>query len=212
MTDVAALLYAFSDIAGQARSCGLIDTVITCGQATGGDLEAVSLHSGLLAAHHVAACDIAIAAPVPGTVGTSTAFGTTAVSQGEALNAAATLEGLPVAPLRLSFADARSRHRGVSHHSVTVLSTICLVQALVALPAHLPAAQMAEVVEELELNGIFETHNVVDCVFDQASIDLRGLNVTTMGRNQQDDPAFFSAAYAAGVLAARLLADFARAS
>ena len=40
---------------GECRDAGLLDATVTCGQAFGGELEAVNLHSGLLAARHVVA-------------------------------------------------------------------------------------------------------------------------------------------------------------
>jgi hypothetical protein len=207
MNDGAALMLAFSNIIRQAREGGLIDTVITCGQALGGDFEAVTLHSGLLAAHHVANADVAIVAPGPGIAGTNTPYGVTAIAQGEALNAAHALDGVPMAPLRLSFADARSRHHAVSHHSITVLSHVCLAQAVVPVPAHLPPEQMAEVTESLELAGLYDRHAFPEIAFDEGSIDLHGVTVTTMGRTRQDDPAFFSAAFAPGILAGRLVGE-----
>jgi hypothetical protein len=207
MTDQAALMLAFSDVARAARDVGLIDTAITCGQALGGDFEAINLHSGLLAAHAVCKADIAIVAIGPGIVGSDTPFGHGGTAQGEALNAAAALAGVPLAPLRLSFADTRERHHGVSHHSICALRDICLAEAVVALPANLPPEQAATVAQALERAGIYDRHGIVEVTLPTGDIDLRGLAVTTMGRTQEQDPAFFSAAFAAGILAARLGAE-----
>jgi hypothetical protein len=203
-TDQAALLLAFSDILRSARGSGLIDTTISCGQALGGDHEAVTLHSGLLAARHIAAADVVIVGIGPGIVGTGTAFGHGGVAQGEALNAAAALKGVAIAPLRLSFADQRERHSGVSHHSICALRDICLTEAMIPIPTDLPAAQQTLVETALEGSGINERHGVIEVDVNPDMIDLRGLNVTTMGRTQAEDPAFFSAAFAAGILAAGL--------
>ena len=54
---------------------------------------------------------------------------------GEAVNAAATLGGRPVAALRVSQADPRERHRGVSHHSLTAYGRVALAPADVVVPA-----------------------------------------------------------------------------
>ena len=81
----------------QARTRDSLDSTITCGQAFGGELEAVNLHSGLLAARHVAGADVAVVAIGPGVVGTATPFGHGGVAQGEAVNAVAALGGIPIA-------------------------------------------------------------------------------------------------------------------
>ncbi|MEK8105184.1 DUF3866 family protein [Micromonospora sp. M12] len=45
---------------------------ITVGQAFGGDLEATTVHGGLLAARYVLGADLAIVAQGPGNLGTGT--------------------------------------------------------------------------------------------------------------------------------------------
>ena len=50
MTDGAALPGAFSRLGVDLREAGLLDGWITCGQAFGGDLEAVTVWTGMLAA------------------------------------------------------------------------------------------------------------------------------------------------------------------
>jgi integrase/recombinase XerD len=162
MTDQAALMLAFSDVARAARRAGLIDATITCGQALGGDLEAITLHSALLAAYHVLKADVIIVGIGPGIVGSGTVFGHGGIAQGEALNAVAALQGVPIAPLRLSFADARARHQGVSHHSITALADICLTEAVIPLPKNLTLAQWQLVDTTLEHAGIYERHGRVE--------------------------------------------------
>lgn len=205
MTDEAALLAAFSTLLVEMRNAGLLDASITCGQAFGGDFEAVNLYSGLLAALAVCEADIIICSQGPGLVGTATRFGHGGLSQATALNAATVLDGVPIATLRVSFADARQRHQGVSHHSLTALSRACLVKAIVPLPSGLTLEQGGLIETQLKESGILERHEVVEVSFNEAEIDLLGLEVTTMGRTQNDDPAFFSASFAAGVFAAQLL-------
>ena len=204
MTDEAALMYAFSDIFADTRSAGLIDTAITCGQAFGGDMEAITLHSGMLAAYHVFKADVCIVSIGPGTPGSATPYGHGGIAQGEALNAVIALGGTPIAPLRLSFADTRARHQGVSHHSLTTLGRICLGRVLIPLPTNLPLTQSTEVSQTLKRTGISERHTLVEVNLDSNRIDLRGVVVTTMGRTQTDDPAFFSASLAAGICAASI--------
>jgi hypothetical protein len=204
MTDSASLALPLSDNVRAAVSAGLLDVTITCGQAFGGQLEAVNLHSGLLAAKHVARADVAVVAIGPGVVGTTTPFGHGGVAQGEALNAVAALGGTPIAVLRMSFADTRERHRVISHHTLTALTRITLARAIVAVPL-LPESFAEQVEGVLGASGIDERHRCVQARKD-AFADLRGLNVSTMGRGPAEDPAFFLAAFAAGEVAARLAA------
>lgn len=202
MTDQAALPIALSDVVRSSADSGLIDSTITCGQAFGGDLEAVNLHSALLAAKYVAKADVAIVAIGPGVTGTATPFGHGGVAQGEAINAVAVLGGAPVAVLRMSFADPRERHRGVSHHTLAALSKIALAEAYVAVP-RLPGEQ-ADIVERmLEQAGVWNRHKRVLAERVHAP-SLCDVEVRTMGRGPDEDPAFFMAAFAAGELCARL--------
>lgn len=201
MTDQAALPIALSGLVKGCRERGLIDTTITCGQSFGGDLEAVNLHSALLAARHVARADAAIVAIGPGVVGTGTSFGHGGVAQGEAVNAAAVLGGRAVVALRISFADPRGRHQGVSHHSLTALR-VALAPAVVPVPDLGPDLRKVEV--DLRDAGVWDRHVRVDVA--GTAPDLLGLRVTTMGRTAEQDPAFFAAAAGAGEGAALLLA------
>ncbi|MDO8915411.1 MAG: DUF3866 family protein [Coriobacteriia bacterium] len=203
MTDGAALPFALSDLVPACVAAGLLDTCVTCGQAFGGEHEAVTVHSGLLIARHVAACDAAIVAIGPGVVGTGTPFGHGGVAQGEALNAAASVGGVPVAVLRLSFADERPRHRGVSHHSITALGRVALAPSRVAVPA-LPPEQAALLEGALADARVWERHVRAD-VEPRPLPNMRGVRVRTMGRGPDDDPAFFSAAAAGGTVAGRIL-------
>src|SRR5919205_3688566 len=117
MTDGGALPAAFSRTLDALT--GSLVGVVTVGQAFGGDLEAVTVHTGLLAARHVLGADVAVVTQGPGNLGTGTPWGFSGVAVGEAVNAAAILGGRPVGSLRISDGDGRPRHRGVSHHSVT---------------------------------------------------------------------------------------------
>nr|WP_269329204.1 DUF3866 family protein [Kineosporia babensis] len=134
MTDGGALPAWFSRTIAGLRHAGWLDTCITVGQAFGGDLEAVSVHSGLLAARHVAQVDVTIVSQGPGNLGTGTKWGFSGVQAGEVLNATSVLNGRPVACLRVSGADARERHRGVSHHSLTAYGRVALAPADVVVP------------------------------------------------------------------------------
>lgn len=211
MTDGAALPAWLSEQVHELREAGLIDNVVTTGQALGGDIEAVNVFSGLLAARAVAGADAVIVADGPGKVGTATRWGASDVASGMSLNAAGILGGRPIAALRLGFADPTYRHHGVSPHSITVLRHIALVPVHVVVPA-LEDEWRGQVWEALNEAGLEERHQLVE-VTGQPALDLlseRGVKARTMGRSVEEEPAFFLAAGAAGVLAGRMAAGSAR--
>lgn len=196
MTDQAALPLALSGVLARLVKRGVIDSTITCGQAFGGTLEAVTLHSGLLAARHVTYADVAIVGIGPGVVGTATPFGHGGIATGEALNAAAAVGGVPIVALRTSQADERPRHRPVSHHSLTALRDIALAPSIVPLPMFDPGFDTS-VAEALESAGVWERHSAF-AIPPLPEIETFGIPVRTMGRGRADDPAFFAYSYAAG--------------
>jgi Protein of unknown function (DUF3866) len=208
MTDGAALPGAFSRLVGDLRSAGLLDGWITCGQAFGGDLEAVTIWTGLLAATELHHADVILVADGPGNLGTDTTWGVSALGSGLALNAASVLGGRPVPALRISFADERARHRGLSHHSITILRDVCTAGCNVPVPALEDETQRAAVWHALRGAGLEDRHHLVEVDGRPGLSGLAGrdLDVRSMGRGPDDDPAFFLAAGAAGVLAARMAA------
>jgi Protein of unknown function (DUF3866) len=205
MTDGGALPAWFSRTIAGLREAGWLAATITTGQAFGGDLEAVTVHSGLLTARHAVGADVAIVAQGPGNLGTGTKWGYSGVAAGEALNAAAALGGRPVASLRVSFGDPRERHQGVSHHSLTAYGRVALASADVVIPA-LPEPRATRVVSEAA--PLASRHNLVTVPIDGLAEALRGspVRLSTMGRSLDEDLDYFLAAAAAGKHAASLLA------
>ncbi|MEA1960226.1 MAG: DUF3866 family protein [Bacillota bacterium] len=206
MTDGAALPIAFSRTVDWLKKEHLLVGTVTCGHAFGGDLEAVNVYSAMLAARHVLKADVIIVTMGPGIVGTGTRWGFTGVEQGEILNAVDALEGIPMAVPRLSFADARERHRGISHHSLTVLKRICRVPSYVTLP-YMDEEKTSYVLHQLETQSIFERMHI--CM-DQGDFILNllrecPLKITTMGRSAEEDPEFFMALGASVSTAVHLL-------
>ncbi|XCB30090.1 DUF3866 family protein [Arcanobacterium hippocoleae] len=134
MSDGGALPAWFSRAAAQLKNAKAIIGTISCGQAFGGDLEAVNIYTALLAAKHVWNADAAIVAQGPGNLGTGTKWGFSGTQIGEAINAAGILGGRPIAVLRLSNADARSRHYGISHHTARILQDIVTAACDVPIP------------------------------------------------------------------------------
>ena len=205
MLDGGALPAWFSRTAAALRETGWLAATVTVGQAFGGDLEAVTVHTGLLAARHVLGADLVVIAQGPGNLGTGTRWGFSGVAAGEAINAAAVLGGRPVASLRISAADPRPRHRGVSHHSLTSYGRVALARADVVVP-DLPGDFGAQVAAQAASLAV--RHHLVRVSVDGLEDALRACPapLSTMGRGLDEDLAYFLAAAAAGRHAASLLA------
>lgn len=206
MTDGAALPLWFSRLVGELQEHRLLDGTVTSGQALGGDVEAVNVYSGLLAARYVLGADVIVAGMGPGIAGTGTAWGHTGLEQGELVNAVDILGGRPVAVARLSFADPRTRHRGLSHHTLTALGRVALRPAFIGLPP-LAGAALELVQHQITMAGLEEKHILLLADGREGVNYLRRTigDVTTMGRGIDADPYFFQAAAAGGAVAADLL-------
>ena len=211
MSDQGALPLAFSRSVAELRASGLLAGTVTVGQAFGGDLEAVSLHSGLLAARLALDAELVVVSQGPGNLGTGTRWGFSGVNAGEAINAAAVLDGRPIGTLRISGADSRKRHRGVSHHSLTAYGRVALCQADIAVPdlasdgspalAEL-ASQVAAGVRQLSRHRLI----MVDLAGLRTVLAESPISLSSMGRGLDTDPGYFLAAAAAGRHATTLLA------
>ena len=203
MTDGGALPAWFSRTLDGLRE-HLAGTVTT-GQAFGGDLEASTVHTGLLAARHVLGADVAVVAQGPGNLGTGTAWGFSGVALGEAVNAIGTLGGRAVGSLRISDGDGRPRHHGVSHHSLTAYGKVALLPADLPVPAGLPAALAADV--DAALAPLAARHRLVrvDTTGLDEALRASPVPLSTMGRPLDQDHPYFLAAAAAGRHAAALL-------
>jgi len=206
MTDTAALPLAFSRLVGELKEAGLIDATVTVGQAFGGDHEAVNVFSGLLAARAVVGAEVAIVGQGPGNVGTATEWGFGAIAQGSDVNAVGVLGGMPIAVPRISFADQRPRHAGVSRQFLVALGRVALVEAVVSVPL-MGARKLGIVRRQLDDAGITARHEVLVARGEVGAETLaeRGVAVKTMGRTLEEDPEFFLAAGAAGAVAAERL-------
>jgi uncharacterized protein DUF3866 len=204
MLDGGALPAWFSRTIASLREAGWLAGTVTAGQAFGGDLETVTVHTGLLAARHVLGAQVTVVAQGPGNLGSGTRWGFSGVACGEAVNAVAALGGRPVASLRISEADPRPRHRGISHHSLTSYGRVALARADVAVP-ELPGEFGKQVTAQAAPLG--ERHQLVSVPVDGLMEPLAGcpVRLSTMGRGLAEDRAYFLAAAAAGRHAARLL-------
>jgi hypothetical protein len=184
MTDAGALPLAFSDLVANLRGDGLLDLTVTAGQAFGGEREAVNVHHALQLFDDQHAVVVGMG---PGSLGTGTELGFSAMEVAPVLEAAEAMSCQPIVALRVSDADPRDRHQGVSHHARTVLD-VTTALAVVPIPRGEPHPEVGD-------------HTVVEVDVP----DLGDLDVTSMGRRPVDDPRFFAYAAAAGVYAAQRL-------
>jgi hypothetical protein len=191
MTEGAALPLALSDLMFDLRHRGIVDGAVTAGQAFGGDLEAVTVASGLVLARHVLSAGVIIVGMGPGVVGTGSELGTTAIEVAGVLDTVAALDGRGALCVRASSADPRERHQGISHHTATALR-LTHSKPVVPLPESLAALEpSATVVPSPDVGALLADE---------------GLRITSMGRGPEDDPAFYAACGAAAAWAAAQLA------
>jgi hypothetical protein len=185
-----ALPVPLSDVVRVLRARELLNATVGVGACFGGDVDCVSVYSAL-AWTKAQGMDVAVCALGPGIAGTGTRFGHGGMAAGEALNAASDLGGRPILALRLSEADPRPRHRGVSHHTEAILS-LRGPSVVHPWPEGCPIEHsIAEGADVIDVSGWREA--------------CAGLPLLHMGRGPDDDPWFFAAAFAAGVAARRLL-------
>jgi hypothetical protein len=178
-----------SDTVRALRARGLVANTVSQGACFGGGVECVNVASALAWAA-AAGHDAVVCAVGPGIVGTSSRLGHGGVAAAAAATFVAALGGSPVLAVRVSSADERERHRGVSHHTRAVIE-LCLGDVKVAWPKGLEAPEWLESREEVDVEG-WETA-------------CRGLPLSHMGRGPDEEPWFFAAAFAAGRLARGLV-------
>lgn len=179
-----ALPVPLSDTVRALRDASYLETTVAVGPCFGGEVACVSTASALVTCAR-AGLNAVVCAIGPGIVGTGSRYGHGALAAAEAANAAGALGGSPILAPRVSAVDERVRHRGLSHHT---LATLELVRsATVAWPQGLEAPRELGPVETVDASGWREACD--------------GLTLSHMGRGPDEEPWFFAAAYAAGLLA-----------
>lgn len=184
-----ALPVSLSDAVRGLKERGLLNLAIGAGACFGGDDDCANVYSALAVARARGA-EAVVCGIGPGIVGTGTSLGHGGVVAAAAANAANALGGTPIIAPRVSGADPRERHHGLSHHTLAVLE-LCLGPVRVAWPAGLAAPAELGAIEEVDVSGWREA--------------CAGLPLSHMGRGPDEDPDFFAAAFAAGRLAASLI-------
>jgi hypothetical protein len=215
-TEGGALPGSHSQTVVELRERGLLAGHITAGASYGGELEAVStagaIHHGLTAL----AWDAVVCGPGPGIVGSGTRLGHGGMVALDTAHVALALGCPTLLVARMSSADERPRHRGISHHTMTVLDLL-LEPVTVALPAGMrspvgadlraglgaafgkaPKAPQQTTIEEIERPARIARHDWRRAAVDLPSYLASGLPAQTMGRSLTEDPLFFAAALAGG--------------
>ena len=184
-----ALPLGLSDTVRVLQERGLVASTISQGACFGGEVECVNVASALAWAA-TAGHDAVVCAVGPGIVGTGSRLGHGGVAAAAAANFAGALGGSPVLAVRVSSADERERHRGISHHTRAVID-LSLGDVKIAWPKGLEAPEWLEQREEVDVEG-----------WEAA---CSGLPLSHMGRGPDEEPWFFAAAFAAGRLARGLV-------
>jgi hypothetical protein len=187
-----ALPGSFSRDVRQLRERGLLAGHVTAAPAYGGEYDALST-VGALDAAAALGWDAVLAGPGPGIIGSETTYGHGGMAALDSAHAALSLDLPTTISPRLSSADPRDRHRGLSHHTRTVLALL-LAPVDIAIPDNEP-----EIAAALE-NSPHRVHQIPADLEGYAAADLPA---TTMGRSLADDPLFFSAPIAAGTFLGR---------
>jgi hypothetical protein len=187
-----ALPGSFSRDVKELRQRGLLAGHVTAAPAYGGEHEALSA-VGAIDAAAALGWDAVLVGPGPGIIGSETTYGHGGIAALDSAHTALSLHLPTIISPRLSSADPRDRHRGLSHHTRTVLDLL-LAPVDVAIPENEP-----------EIAAAFEhtPHHVHQIPADLEGYAATDLPKTTMGRSLQDDPLFFAAPLAAGTLLAR---------
>jgi hypothetical protein len=180
----------------ELRDRGLLAGHVTVAPAYGGEREALST-VGALDAAAALGWDAVLVGPGPGIIGSDTEFGHGGMEALNSAHAALSLKLPTILSPRLSSGDPRERHRGLSHHTATVLELL-LAPVIVAIPEGAP--ELASQISGASLG----LHRVQPAAVDLDGYAASGLPTKTMGRDLRDDPLFFEAALAAG---ARLVAS-----
>ncbi|HEX4753597.1 MAG TPA: DUF3866 family protein [Solirubrobacterales bacterium] len=190
-----ALPGSFSRDVAELRERGLLCGHITAAPSYGGEHEALSTVGALDAAATSLGWDAVLVGPGPGIIGSDTEFGHGGMAALDSAHASLSLRLPTIISPRLSSGDPRERHRGLSHHTATVLELL-LAPVTIAIPDG--AIEISSQVEAASANH----HRLQPVSVDVDGYVGGGLPSSSMGRQLEDDRIFFEAPLAAGTLVA----------
>jgi Protein of unknown function (DUF3866) len=181
----------------ELRERGLLCGHVAAAPAYGAEHEALSTVGALDAAATALGWDAILVGPGPGIIGSDTELGHGGMAALDSAHAALSLRLPTVLSPRLSSSDPRERHRGLSHHTATVLGLL-LAPVTVAVP-EVGETGGAELASQIETASGGRHHLKFGSV-DLDAYAASGLPATTMGRSIAEDPLFFAAPLAVGNL------------
>lgn len=191
-----ALPGARSRVVSELLERGLLAGHVTAGPAFGGIEDAVTVVGGLHAGLTALGWDAAVAGPGPGILGSATELGHGGLAALDTAHAALALECQTILVPRMSSADPRQRHRGLSHHTATVLELL-LGPVRIALPEQEDGSD-GDLLRAVGGGDATGRHPVTTGSADLAGYRESGLPAETMGRSLDEDELFFRAALAGG--------------
>ena len=197
MTDGASLCINLSKIVSTLKERNLLDSTITIGNAFGGDYECVNIYTALITAKEIIKADVIFVSMGPGITGTGTKYGFTGIEQGAILDCIKKLGGNPIFIPRISFADKRGRHIGISHHSMTVLEEIVNTRVNIIIPNY-KKEKLDLINNQLKIHTIDTKHDIffIDNIETKKDLEYFKLKVRTMGRSYDEDSEFFDSSSA----------------
>jgi uncharacterized protein DUF3866 len=188
-----------AELRGRELLCGHV----TAGSAHGGEHEAISVVGALHAAAESLGWEGVVVGPGPGMLGSATGLGHGGMAALDSAHAALALGLETMLAPRLSSGDPRPRHRGLSHHTETVLRLL-LAGVRVPVP-EIDAEEWPTAEGEGEGSSLdrlreacADRHDVWVREAALGDYAASGLTTTTMGRELPEDRLFFAAALAAG--------------
>jgi Protein of unknown function (DUF3866) len=201
-TSGGALPGELSDTVADMLDRGMLAGHVSAGAAHGAPAEAITLEGALDAGARRLEWDCAFVGPGPGILGSASTLGHGGLVALASAHAALAL-GSPVAIVpRVSSGDPRERHRGLSHHTDTVLRML-LRPVRVAVPDGLSLPSGAALGRAVSRAGHEGVALDVSALCDPYLAS--GLPARTMGRSIDEDRDFFLAALAGGALLAQLV-------
>jgi hypothetical protein len=177
----------------ELRERGLLAGHLTAAPAYGGEGEALTTIGALQHGLTALGWRAAVCGPGPGIVGSGSALGHGGMAALDSAHAALALGCDTVVVARMSQADPRPRHHGISHHTRTVLELV-LAPVSVALPAGTETPDWGA------------RHTWLEADPDLEGYAASGLPAHTMGRGIDEDRLFFAAALAGGSALAQMTA------
>ncbi|WP_252187610.1 DUF3866 family protein [Anaeromonas gelatinilytica] len=192
MTDGGSLPISFSNTVRRLKENYLLDKTITIGNSFGGDYECVNIYSAIIASKKIINADVTIIAMGPGIVGTNTKYGFSGIEQGYILDGIKKLKGNAIFIPRISFNENRSRHIGLSHHNLTVLSDIVNNKVNVIIPK-LKKEKNDIIERQLISNYIYDKHDVYHSFGEniKKAFEFYDINPTSMGKNFYENKEYF---------------------